>query len=412
MNCRNAVIVLVLLILAGCERPAGELRLITPAQELDRIIAEQIASLIAEDSGVRVRLVPLPDGQETALDALAAGFGDLAIAPNNERYRDSVNTIIPLYPSILHIAARGDSPPQSMRALLEDTNIFAGAIGSPSRSLVEEIASAVGIPSGDIRFANAEDPNLDVIVVYAPLDRRRISADSRLEGFRLLSLAEPETLGTGSPVDALQLLNPRMRPFIIPHDFYGKLTPDTVVTLAVDNLLVARSDLARETVFDVFAEVLRIRPALFGERPELFSALPEDLLRSNYAFMMHPGAVAFLQQDEPTFIERYSGVAEVLVTLMLGLVSGTFAVVKIYRIRRKNRIDQFYVDVIAIRDSVAASATDDECAAAIDSIRRLQNRAFDLLVDESLAADESFRIFVELTNNSIDDIKSVRNRTR
>lgn len=40
MNCRNAVIVLVLLILAGCEQSAGELRLITPAQELDRIIAE------------------------------------------------------------------------------------------------------------------------------------------------------------------------------------------------------------------------------------------------------------------------------------------------------------------------------------------------------------------------------------
>ena len=36
MNCRNAVIVLVLLILAGCERPAGELRLITPAQEVDQ----------------------------------------------------------------------------------------------------------------------------------------------------------------------------------------------------------------------------------------------------------------------------------------------------------------------------------------------------------------------------------------
>lgn len=87
-------------------------------------------------------------------------------------------------------------------------------------------------------------------------------------------------------------------------------------------------------------------------------------------------------------------------------------VVKIHRIRRKNRIDQFYVDVIAIRDSVAASATDDECAAAIDRIRQLQNRVFEWLVDESLAADESFRIFVELTNNPIDHIRSVRDRNR
>ena len=120
---------------------------------------------------------------------------------------------------------------------------------------------------------------------------------------------------------------------------------------------------------------------------------------------MHPGAVAFLQRNEPTVIERYSGVAEVLVTLIVAAFSGTFAIVRIYRIRRKNRIDRFYLDVIKVRDSVGPDATHDQREAAIAKIRDLQNQGFELLVNEKLAADESFRIFIELTNDSIEQLR-------
>ena len=107
-------------------------------------------------------------------------------------------------------------------------------------------------------------------------------------------------------------------------------------------------------------------------------------------------------------IERYSGVAEVVATLMVGLVSGLFAIVKIYRIRRKNRLDEFLVEVIDIRNSLKPVSSADERAAAMASIRTLQDRAFELLVDEKLAADDSFRIFTELSNNTIDRIKEQR----
>jgi hypothetical protein len=117
---------------------------------------------------------------------------------------------------------------------------------------------------------------------------------------------------------------------------------------------------------------------------------------------MHPGALDYLRQDEPTFVERYSGVAEVLVTIVIGVISGGYALLRIYRIRRKNRIDRFYVEVIRIRDSVRPDASETEREAAIAEIRELQDRAFGMLVEERLAADESFRIFIELTNNSID----------
>jgi len=161
-------------------------------------------------------------------------------------------------------------------------------------------------------------------------------------------------------------------------------------------------------VYDLFAEILRLRPALFSERPELFRPLEEDFTQTNLAFSLHPGALAYIKRDEPSVIERYSGVAEVVATLMVGLVSGVFAIMKIYRVRRKNRLDEFLVEVIAIRNSVTAETTDQDRAGAIEKIRALQDNGFEQLVDEKLAADESFRIFIELTNDTIAYIQGAR----
>jgi hypothetical protein len=41
-------------------------------------------------------------------------------------------------------------------------------------------------------------------------------------------------------------------------------------------------------------------------------------------------------------------------------------------------------------------------------IRKLQNKAFEMLVDEELAADESFRIFVTLSNDLLQQLDDKR----
>ena len=83
---------------------------------------------------------------------------------------------------------------------------------------------------------------------------------------------------------------------------------------------------------------------------------------------------------------------------------------KIVSIRRKNRIDRFYMDVIRIRDSVAPDGAETARRAVVEEIRKLQNHAYELLVHEKLAADESFRIFVELTNTAIHEINAAGER--
>jgi hypothetical protein len=223
----------------------------------------------------------------------------------------------------------------------------------------------------------------------------------------LFSLGSPADIGLGSAVDRAVLFNPSLRPFVIPVGTYGDLTPEPIVTLAVENILVARKDMDDTAAYDLFAEMRRLRPTLFSERPELFQPLDELMSKSNFTFGLHPGVVSFLQRDEPTYIERYSGVAELLVTLLVASVSGLIAFKNIYRIRRKNRIDEFYLETIRIRDSVTLETTADELTAAIAEIHALKNRAFELLVEERLAADQSFQVFIELTRDALDEINEL-----
>jgi len=405
LTCLAALIMFVAPAIAA---PVTELDMIVPALAIDQAVAEQIVALVDEESGVRINLVPLPDESTSVLDALENGHGDIAIALNNERYRESVTTVLPLYPSVLQIVTAADRLTDDVYELLSGTTIYAGPPGSVSRLLAEQTVADFEFEHGEVTFSDSPDVPADIVVLYAPIDRARLMSDPRFNGLQMFSFGEPGDIGKGSTIDRAVLLNPRLRPFIIPIGTFGELTPEPVLTLAVDNLLVARSDLSETVVYDLFAEILRLRPALFSERPELFRPLEEDFTQTNLAFSLHPGALAYIKRDEPSVIERYSGVAEVVATLMVGLVSGVFAIMKIYRVRRKNRLDEFLVEVIAIRNSVTAETTDQDRAGAIEKIRALQDNGFEQLVDEKLAADESFRIFIELTNDTIAYIQGAR----
>jgi hypothetical protein len=404
------VFVLVLIVMAVAtyvltvEPPTRTLRLVRPALDLEERIAERLVALIEDHERLNIVLVDRPSPDMTAIDAVMAGHADLAFAANIEAYREDINVVLPLYARVLHIVTRLDPVPESLDDLLRNREIYAGPSASLSHRVMREVVD--DLDEHGSGFAMVDDPPRmpDVVVVFAPIDRQAIISDARLDGLRLFSFGDPADLGRGTAVDSAVLLNPRLKPFIIPTGTYNELTPAPVLTLAVDNLLVAHRDLAETVVYDLLGEIVRVRTALFSERPELFQPLDKSVVDANFAFSMHPGAMAYLLQDEPTYIERYSGVAEVLVTLLIGLVSGGWALLNILRIRRKNRIDAFYLDVIQTRDSVPADAAPAQKSAAIAEIRELQNRAFELLVDERLAADESFRIFIELTNNSIAEL--------
>ena len=402
---RFGLLLACVLSLSACGEQRNTFRLLAPALPFDQEIAADLAEVFEQNSRHRIKVVPLPAGFDTPLDALEAGYADLALASNAQPYRKGVTTVMPFYPTVLHILYRRDRPADTAEHLLRGARIDAGPVGSASRQLLYNVLDSLDMDEGDVTFV--EDPRemADVIVMYLPISPQRVAEALDSAGnageYRFLSLGSPADIGTGSAIDRVVLLNPRLSAFVIPVGTYDNIPEQPVVTLAVDKLLVARPDLDNAAVYDLISEIRRLQPALAARRELLFQELSKEFDGSGSTFVLHPGAQAFTQRDEPSFYERYSGVAEVLVTLVIGLVSGTYAVIQIYNRRRKNRIDRFYTDVMAIRDSVNERSTASDRAAAIERVRNLQNEAFDMLVREKLAADESFGIFMALSNDII-----------
>jgi len=401
--CRLVFLCIAVLVIGGCEKSQTELRMVKPGSPIDSAIAEDIVELLGDEAEVTISLTDSGQSAESALDALGSGEADLALVPNNMPFRSGVYTVAPLYPTVLHIGYIGEREFDTNRDLFKGAKIFAGPEGSASRMMFDQYTARMKLTPADFSYATVAGERPNVIVMFAPISPDRLA---RFSNFRLVSSGSPADIGTGSAIDAATLLNPQLKPFVIPVGTYGDATPTPIVTVAVDMMLVARSDLSASVIYDLVRELSRLRPALASQRPGLFQRVQDDFNAGNSTFVLHPGLVAYLDRNEPGIYERYSGVAEVAVTLLVALFSAIFAGVRIFHMRRKNRIDTFYTDVISIRSALGDSSSRDEQAAAAQKIKALQNKAFELLVDEKLSADESFRIFISLSNDALRDLSA------
>ena len=389
-------VITVALLLTSCERQPRTLRVVTPLLPVDQEIARDIVDMLGDDAGVRLEMSTAQLSEPDALDALVEGEADVALISNANPYRDGIATVIPLYPTILHVAYRSHRDASTVTALVKGATVFAGAENSPSRRMFEHVVGRLDLAPTDFDFVNGSGVLADIVVLFIPVSPERVAEYPEL---RLFSLDTPGDIGSGSLIEAATLLNPQLRPFVIPAGTYGKITPEPVATLAVDKFLVAREDLRPTVIYDLIENLLRLKPALAAQHPGTLGRLSDDFDVTNSAFVLHAGTQDFLQREEPSIYERYSGVAEVLVTLLIGLVSATFASIRILQRRRKNRIDRFYSKAINIRDSITSDSSDGDRQTAIARVRELQNEAFDQLVHEKLSADESFRIFITLSHD-------------
>ena len=401
---RLLLIICIALVITACDNVSRELVLVRPDGEIDQEIVENMADLLGGKSAIELALTADPMTGGDALIEVAEGRADIALISNDQPFRDDIATVMPLYPTVLHIVYPNDRSPESFVDLMRNAAVFAGQPGSASRRVFERLTSTVDLGNEAFRFETGREAEVDLAVVFAPIAPDRLA---EYPDVTLWSIGTPEDIGHGGPVDSIVLLNPHFRPFIIPVGTYGNAAADPVVTVAIDKILVARADLDGSVVYDLINEISRMRPALATIHPGLFQDATGDFDVGRSRFVIHAGTQDYLQRSEPTFVERYSGVAEVMVTLMVATISAAFAGVRIFNRRRKNRIDRFYKAALDIRNAALSSTDIAERREAIDKLRQLQGEAFAQLVEEKLAADESFRIFITLSNDIVQQLDAL-----
>jgi hypothetical protein len=204
---------------------------------------------------------------------------------------------------------------------------------------------------------------------------------------------------------AIAYLMPRMQPKIIPaktYDLPGNKTD--VHTVEVDALLATHKEASVNAIYELTRTLLQQKPRFTAIAPETFAGVREDFDPLSLNFPLHPGARRYLARDEPSTLERYAETINLMVYLVFLVLTGVIALARWHSRQKKDRIDAFYSRILDIRLRAASEPGEK----LLSELQQLELEAFESLIAEKLAADESFRIFIELLTRAMTELQSTQ----
>lgn len=346
------------------------------------------------------------DGSEPNIDSILRKSADMAIVENNLSYVEGIKTAMPIFKQVLHVFYRSEYPIESLEELFYGKQVYIGIEGSSSAIFMNSFFEFYDLDTNQFNITTNQFAN-DVFCGFSDIITDETSLQAlKDEGFRLFSFDKIENFGRGSKAEAITLRYPHYETFIIPSGTYGSITVDPVITIATETILVVRGDLTDNFVYNITKKLYREKQALTEISPLVYGTMKEDFDRGEISYPLHNGARIFFDRDEPTFVERYAELGGVILSIVLALVSGLVSLSRWQKQKKKDRVDVFYKDLIVIKNNISAIKTSKDGLEKLKNIQNQQTHAFDMLIEEKLEANESFRIYMELSKETINELKA------
>jgi len=340
---------------------------------------------------------------------------DFAIAQNDTRVLSFVDkkgsivdsrirTVMPIYPEILYIVCADTVKATTIQELVTGKRIGVGPKNSGTHRFFQAYLNHCGIDSNSYTFVHtpwAEDVVSDKIDVSVNVGGYNASAVVEMLNTRkckIFSLGDYKLFGKGSPVEGFCMNYAKARPFIIPMQTYSYGPREPVLTLAVDAVLLCRSDIPASDVSRIVETIFKNKKLLADKNP-LLSAINENFDQNSLNFPLHDGTIMYLDRNMPSFFERYADVLGIALTVMLALSGGLATFLQRRKMKKKNRIDIFYRKALDVDSGLQLNDTPEKLTEALLKLKGIKEEAFQLLIEERLIANESFHIFLDLVDN-------------
>jgi TRAP transporter TAXI family solute receptor len=293
-----------------------------PSGSDDQQLIQALARSFARDqSWVRLSVLTTPGAVES-IAALGAGKADLAVARADEDMPDGTNSVAILRKNVVVLWAPSGSTrkgphkdAKKIKTLDELPGHRVGVIGRTQINikLLRVILKESGVDPDKVavtQFSTDQvnemirDPNLDAFMTVGPLGSKitadAITATARAKG-------EPIFL----PIDVSEAIasrHPAYESEEIPGSAFTSSPArpeDTVETVSVDHLIVAPKSLSEATVTDLTRQIFATKPSLTRELPSAAKIEKPDTDK-DAALPAHPGAAAYIDGTERTFLDKYS----------------------------------------------------------------------------------------------------------
>ena len=313
-----------------------------PSGSSDQQLIQSLAQHFAQE-GAAVRLsVITTAGPVDSIAVLAAGNADLAVARTDEEMPDGTESVAVLRKNVVVLWAASNPPPKAPRkpakskikAISDLPGHRVGVVGRTkvNETLLRVILKESGVDPDKVevaQFSNEQvgdmvkDASVDAFMLVGPVDSKltaeAITAAARVRG-------EPVFL----PIDVSEAIAARHAAYEseeIPGSSFTTSTArpdDKIETVSVNHLIVAPKSLAETTVGTLTRQIFATKPSLAREIPSA-SKIEKPDTDKDAALPAHPGAAAYIDGTERTFMDKYSDYIWGVVLLFSVLGSATAA---------------------------------------------------------------------------------------
>jgi len=320
-------------------RPATLRIAVGPAGSNDQILIQALAEKFARDNS-SVRLIVISTaGPVESIAALRGHKADLAVARDDEEMPDGAESVAILRKNVVVLWAPPRKGPnkgsKKDKAQIKGIDNLAGRrVGVVGRTeinvkLLRVILKESGVDPDKVTVAQfsidqtaemLRDPTIDAFMTVGPVDSKitsdAIAATARLRG-------EPVFL----PIDvseAIAARHPLYESEEIPGSSFSSSPArpdDKIETVGVNHLIVAPKTLSETTVANFTRALFAARPSLAREVPSAARITKPDTDK-DAALPAHPGAAAYIDGTERTFMDNYSDYLWGAVLLLSVLGSG------------------------------------------------------------------------------------------
>jgi TRAP transporter TAXI family solute receptor len=355
----------------------------------DQKLIQGLAQSFAHEGGpVRLTIVSTA-GTVESIGLLGAEEADLAVVRADEEMPNGTEAVAILRKNVVVLwapsgAPRKGSKKDSKSKIKEIGDLEGHRVGVVGRTkvnvtLLRVILTESGVNPDKVavsQFSTSQiaemlrDPSIDAFMTVGPLDSRitteAITSTARVRG-------EPAFLAIDVS-EAIAHKHPLYESEEIPGSSFTSSPArpdDTVETVAVNHLIVAPKSLSDSAVGAFTRELFAVRPSLAREVPGAAKIEKPDTDK-DAAIPAHPGAAAYIDGTERTFLDKYSDYIWGGVLILSVLGSGS-AWLRHYLRRDERRLNTQH------RDKLLATITLVRKTDSIEELDALQREADDIL---------------------------------
>lgn len=347
---------------------------------------------------------------------LEEGRADFGLVQQGVPFANNVRAVASIYSDTIHILVRNDAQIQSI-ADFRHRKTSLGLKASGTRVIAMDLLKHYAVGEDEITDHILEPRAAALALIAGEIDVMIMVTAMRAPIIgEALATGEISHLSLGDPDDphgiaqGISSRYPYLKPSTIPQHAYGigqqgktALPQQAVSVLAIPSLLVCRDDIPNAAVTAITRSIFANRHTLAQRLPAAIDIHePKDI--HDLGCPIHEGAEEYYRRKDPGFLVIY---AEVIALLLSGIIAAVGLITGMRRWiqhRQKNRIDVYYKAINTclkgLEDGTITNFQQEQ-----NNLIELKHNAFEELINERLTADESFRIFQDLLEQCLLELK-------